>query len=547
MANEIPIPGNLTRQQKEELARLLAEKERRQRRNQARESYLSYVEYVHRGRWLLSDHLIYVCTEIERFIYNTTGHPYDILILQMPPQHGKSMSTTETLPSWFLGKWPQKKVIEVSYNETFAQKFGRRNREKIREYGQDLFNIALSKNKDSNEEFELDNNIGGMISRGIMSGVTGNPANLIIIDDPIKNREEADSETTREKHWDEWQNSIKTRLAAGGKVIVIMTRWHEDDLAGRIIANEKNVTVINLPCEAEENDPLGRSIGDALFPEIGKDKKWLTEFKDGYLRDPNGGGQRAWLALYQGRPSAQEGNMLKRHWWNYWKPKDVNLPPVTLKMPDGTLIHKEAIELPDNFDLMLQSWDMTFKDSDGTDFVAGGIWAANYARIFFLDCLYERLDFVKTIEAVLAMTQKWPKAITKLIEDKANGPAVISMLRQKVPGLIPIQPEGSKTSRASAVSPLIEAGDVYIPHPMIAPWVNKFVDQCASFPNAANDDYVDQMSQALNRLMFTILGGGSVFEPGAGGDRRNPNNMTIDQWAEREDEDDDGDDRPGFY
>ena len=414
------------------------------------------------------------------------------------------MSTTETLPSWYLGKWPEKRVIEVSYNETFAQKFGRRNREKIKEYGEKLFGISISKGKDSNEEFELSNNIGGMISRGIMSGVTGNPANLIIIDDPIKNREEADSQTIREKHWDEWQNSIKTRLAAGAKVVVIMTRWHEDDLAGRIIANEENVAVINLPCEAEENDPLGREKGDPLFPEIGKDKNWLEPFKRSYINDPTveGGGNRAWLALFQGRPSAQEGNMLKRHWWRYWKPKGVDLPPVTVKLPNGEFVNIDAIELPDKFDRTLQSWDMTFKDSKGTDLVAGGVWGAKGASIFKLDLIYERMDFVATIQAFLTMTAKWPEVTMKLVEDKANGPAVISMLRLKVGGIIPVLPEGSKVARASAVSPLIEAQNVYLPHPLIAGWVNAFIDQCANFPNGVNDDLVDEMSQALKRFMY---------------------------------------------
>jgi len=517
----------------------------------ARQEYASYVEYVHRGRWIPAKHLLFVCAKIEQFIQEETGHPYDVLILQMPPQHGKSMSTTETLPSWYLGKWPERRVIEVSYNETFAQKFGRRNREKIKEYGEKLFDISISKGKDSNEEFELSNNVGGMISRGIMSGVTGNPANLIIIDDPIKNREEADSENTREKQWDEWQNSIKTRLAAGAKVIVIMTRWHEEDLAGKIIKSEKNTTVINLPCEAEENDPLGREIGDALFPEIGKDKEWLRQFKESYINDiagtaDGGGGPRAWLALFQGRPSSQTGNMLKRYWWRYWKPAGVDLSPVTVKGANGELINIEAIPLPKHFDYMLQSWDMTFKDSAGTDFVAGGVWGSYYADIFYLDQMYERMDFPTTCRALLSVTGKWPDASTKLIEDKANGPAVIAMLKHRVGGLIAVQPEGSKQARASAVSPLIEAGNVYLPHPMIAPWVNEFIEQCAGFPNAAHDDLVDQMSQALKRFMFIDSQGDSFL---AGDDpkrhHRGKQAQNFDAWPD--DDDDDEDRGAGFY
>jgi predicted phage terminase large subunit-like protein len=466
----------------------------------------------------------------------------------MPPQHGKSQSITETLPSWYLGKWPERRVIEVSYNETFAQRFGRRNRDKIKQYGESLFGITMSRGKDSNEEFELSNGVGGMISRGIMSGVTGNPANLIIIDDPIKNREEADSENNRAKQWDEWLNSIKTRTAAGAKVVVIMTRWHEDDLAGRIIKSEKNVTVINLPCEAEEDDPIGRDIGEALFPEIGKDESWLRQFKDSYTNDltgnmEGGGGPRAWLALFQGRPSSQTGNMLKRYWWRYWKPPGVDLPPVTVRGENNEILNIEAVPLPKTFDRMLQSWDLTFKDTKGTDLVAGGLWAVKWANIYKLDQYYERVDFPGTIRAIIAMTQKWPRATTKLVEDKANGPAVISMLRNRVGGLIPVQPEGSKAARASAVTPLMEAGNVYLPHPMIAPWVNGYIEQCAGFPNAAHDDLVDETSQALKRFMF-LDSQGEGFLAGAN-DKSRRYDFTTE--AGRDDDDDEQGEGNSFY
>lgn len=478
---------------------ILREMQRRQRKRK----YSNYVNYVHKGRWIPGKHLLFICDKVQEFIEAYTGHPYDILIIQMPPQHGKSMCVTETLPSWFLGRWPEKRVIEASYSESFAQTFGRRTRDKISEFGKEIFDVELSKDKNSNEEFEMSNKIGGMISRGIMSGITGKPAELIIIDDPIKNREEADSENNRDKQWDEWQNSIKTRCAAGAKVIVIMTRWHEDDLAGRLKIAEKDVvTLINIPCEAEENDPLGRQPGEALFPEIGKDNNWLRQYKQSYINDPNNGGIRAWLALFQGRPSAQEGSIFKRHWWKYWKPKGVELPPVSVKFPDGHVELIEAVEIPDKFDRELQSWDMTFKDSDGTDLVAGGVWGCKGANIYKRDLLYERLDFVGTIRAFETMCQKWPEITMKLVEDKANGPAVISMLSNRIGGIIPVQPEGSKVARASAVSIMCESGNVYLPHPMLFPWVNTFIEQLAKFPNDVHDDMVDETSQALKRLMY---------------------------------------------
>jgi predicted phage terminase large subunit-like protein len=469
---------------------------------------LKYCIYVHKDKWIPAKHLVYVCGIVEKFIngtlYNDQGYKVKILVIQMPPQHGKSQSVTETLPSYFLGKYPDKRVIEVSYGDELARKFGRANKKKIEEFGKKLFDIELNKTRKSDNEFEINGHTGSMISRGIMAGITGQPADLIIVDDPIKNRQEADSETYRSRLWEEWISSIKTRLSSDGLVILIQTRWHEADLAGMIITNEKGVYVINLPCEAEENDLIGRTPGDALFPEIGKDRVWKDSFKDSYVNDPKieGGGLRAWIALFQGHPSAQEGNMLKRHWWKYWKPKGVDLPPVTVKLPNGEFENIYAIELPSTFDRQLQSWDMTFKDSNGTDFVAGGIWGNRGANIYFLDRIYDRMDFVATIQAFLTLTKKWPNVLTKLVEDSANGPAVISMLRNKVGGIIAVLPEGSKVARASAVSPLIEAGNVYIPHPQICPWVNEFIEQCATFPNGVRDDLVDQMSQALKRFMY---------------------------------------------
>lgn len=474
------------------------------RQEWARRIYWRYVEYVHEGRWIPSRHLIYICDRVQALIEDRLDK--QILVLQMPPQHGKSQSITETLPSWYLGKFPERRVIEASYGEDLAQRFGRRNKEKIERFGKQLFGIELSKKTASATEFELSNGIGSMISRGIMSGITGQPADLIIIDDPIKNRQEADSETYRERLWEEWLNSLKTRLSASGKVILIMTRWHEDDLAGRIIKEEgEKVEVINLPCEAEENDLLGRIPGESLFPEIGKDNEWLKQFKYSYINDSSGGGLRAWLALFQGRPTAQEGNMLKRHWWKYWKPKGMDLPPVTVKMPNGELMNVYAEELPDYFDEQLQSWDCTFKDEKDNDFVCGQVWGRRLANYYLLDLHNDRMDIVQTIKAILIYTTKWPQTLMKLVEDKANGPAVIQLLRTRIPGLIAVTPEGGKIARASAVSTAIESGNVYIPHPALYPWVNQFLEQCSSFPQGKNDDMVDAMTQALNKLIYRVF------------------------------------------
>lgn len=442
------------------------------RKELARREYKSYVEYVHEGRWMHGKAVDYICDQVQEFIEHKTDKPYDILILSMPPQHGKSMTITETLPSWYLGKNPYNRVIEISYSEDFAQLFGRRNKQKIEQVGESLFNIKVAKTPNTNTEFELESTNGGMISRGILSGITGRPCNLMIIDDPIKNRKEADSETYRKSLIDEWLNSFKTRLAVGAKVIVIQTRWHENDLAGYIITNEKDVKIINLPCEAEENDLLGRNVGEALAPEIGKDINWLQQFKAGYITTE---GQRTWLALFQGRPTAAEGNLFKREWWRYYKKAE--LPPMIVE----TL-----------------SIDATFKDKDTSDFVAIQVWGKRGADYYLIDRIKARMDFIATIIAIQAMIKKHPKITYKFIEDKANGSAIISVLKSKIDGIIAIEPEGGKVARANAVSYLIEGGNVYLPED--EEWVEDFVDEWSKFPNAQHDDEVDAGTQALNKL-----------------------------------------------
>jgi predicted phage terminase large subunit-like protein len=435
----------------------------------ARRSYADYCIYSHEGRWILGKHLKYICSKVEDLIYRRIKQ--NILIISMPPQHGKSQAVTETLPSWYLGKWPHKRVIEVSYGDDLARRFGRRNKQKINDFGKELFNIELAANSRSDTEFEIAEHKGSMISRGIMAGITGQPGDLIIIDDPIKNKQEAESETYRERIWEEFLNSILTRLSADGIIILIMTRWHEDDLAGRILTNMPDKALeINIPLEAEENDILGREVGDPLFPEIGKDKQWLEDFKQNYQTQE---GTRAWMALMQGRPTAQEGNLIKRSWWKYYE----QLPQITYK---------------------IISVDATFKNLEDNDFVVIQAWGKAGPNYYLVDQVRARMSFTETLKALRAFNSKHKSRIAIYIEDKANGSAIIDVLSQKISGIIAYQPKDSKVVRAQSVMPLIEAGNVYLPK--YAAFTNDFVEECASFPNGANDDQVDGLSMGLTML-----------------------------------------------
>lgn len=457
----------------EAVARLKAELARREL---ARRDYGEYLAYVHGPSWVRTRMSAFIAKEVQHFLEEDTGHAYDVLVIETPPQHGKSMTVTETLPSWYLGRHPERRVIIASYDSEFAERFCRRNKEKVKAYGLNLFGILVGR-VDRSQEFELAKAKGRLISRGLMSGITGNPANLVIIDDPVKNRQEADSPTYRARVWEEWQASIKSRLTAGGKVIVIMTPWHEDDFAARLLAQEPNVRLLRLPVEAEADDPLGRCIGSPLCPELGKGKQWLADFKAGYIADPLGG-QRAWQALYQCSPRAEEGNLIRREWWKEYDPSTVR-----------------------QFGTEVISVDAAFKDGDDNDFVAIQVWGKLGEDYYLRYSLCKHLDFPATLSAIRMVRLLYPAARTVLIEDKANGSAIIQTLQREM-YCIPVNPLGGKVARVNAIAPAIESGHVFIPMFAKAPWVADFVDQFAAFPSGAHDDMVDAASQALNRLIY---------------------------------------------
>lgn len=435
--------------------------------------YSEYCRYVHRGTWKKTKVHKFLCDYVQNFVETPTDKPYEILAIHMPPQHGKSKTITETLPSWYLGRHPDHSIIEISYSEDFAKKFGRRNRAKISEFGKELFGIELAKDSSSASQFEIQGHQGGMLSRGIGTAITGNPCHLMIIDDPIKNKSEAYSPTFRDRIYDEWVNTFRSRLQAHAKIIIIMTRWHEDDLVGRLLEEEKNIRYLRIPCECESSeDLLGREIGDALCPELGKDRIWLHQFKETMISKE---GSLAWNALYQGRPTAQEGNMIQRDWWQYYD------------------------ELPE-----IAEWVMTvdaaFKDEAQNDYVAIQVWGKTNANMYLIDAVKKHLNFPNTVLEIRRLRGMYDKCKITLIEDKANGSAIITMLRSEMTGVIPIEPNGNKVSRVQAILGAIESGNVYLPHGK--KFTEDFINECSSFPNGAHDDQVDAMSQALNRLIY---------------------------------------------
>lgn len=432
-------------------------------RDLAVKDYAFYLKYVHRGLFVPAAHHFLIAEKLEGIMQGRIKK----LMIFMPARHGKSMSVTESFPSYFLGRNPKKRVIAVSYGDSLARSFGRKNRQKLDEYGQELFNVQLAADNASVQDWAT-NKGGGMLSVGIGAGITGRGADLLLLDDVIKNREEANSEVIRNKIYDEYQSSLLTRLHYGGAIILIMTRWHEDDLAGRILAKEDGWEVLSLPAEAEENDPLGREIGEPLWEAGGYGKEWIAERKIAL-------GSQAWNSIYQQRPSAAEGNIIKREWIKYYK------------------------QLPPSFDEMLISVDASFKGNTNSDYCVLTVWGKRKAEKYLVDMVRDRMNFPSTVAALRSLVAKHPKAAAKLIEDKANGSAIIDFLKQEISGIIPITPKESKEARLSAISPEFESGSVFFPDPTICSWIGDCVEELVSFPNAKHDDFCDSTSQALQR------------------------------------------------
>lgn len=410
------------------------------------------------------------------------------LIISMPPRHGKSWLVSRAFASWYLGRNPTRYIIACSHTQDLATDFGREVRNDMADPRFRAFFPGSGVRPDSSSAARFHTPKGGVyFGVGVGGPITGRGAHLLLIDDPIKNREEADSPVVREKLKAWFRSTAYTRLMKTGAVVIVQTRWHEDDLAGFVqkeMAHE-GWEVLNLPaiCDTED-DALGREIGEALWPHP------VTPTSEHYFdiesleRIRLAVGEREWNSLYQGRPAPAEGGTFKRAWM---EKRYAETPAEKLKQCE----------------MVIQSWDFNFKDTKKADFAVGQVWGARGANRFLLDQVRARLTFTGAIDALLAMREKWPLATAILVEDKANGIAVIDTLREHVPGIIAVEPHGSKEARAAAVTPLWRAGNIWLPEKHHAPWIEAFVEEHASFPNGTNDDQVDAQTQALKYMHET--------------------------------------------
>lgn len=402
----------------------------------------------------------------------------------MPPRHGKSQLATKLFPAYYLYRHPEKWVGINSYAAELAYTFSRANRDAYREMGGSFKDDANAvKNWETTEG-------GGCWAAGVGGPITGKGFSLGIIDDPLKNAEEAFSDRIRTKQKDWYGSTFYTRAEADGAIVVIQTRWHEDDLSGYLLSQEneddepESWHIVNFEAIKEEAEfklpdtctieSDWRKPGEPLCPERFSLQKLLKIARKV--------GTLFWNALYQQRPSSLEGDLFKRSWWKFYQ------------------------QQPARFDQIILSWDCAFKETSKSDYVVGQVWGQSEGAFYLLDQIRARMDINATLTAIETLSAKYPQAFAKLVEDKANGSAVIDLLKRRIPGMIAIEPEGGKIVRATAVAPFAEAGNVFLPHASIAPWVHDFIEEFAAFPNAVNDDQVDACSQALNWLAMNAGG-----------------------------------------
>lgn len=442
---------------------------------------------AHFTRYTQEDYLMgwcheLICQKLDQFLDDVINQKSPRLIIAMPPRSGKSELASRKFPAYAFGKYPNINIIGTSYSADLASRINRDVQrimdsseyakifQEVQLSGKNIRSVAGSFLRNS-DIFEIVNHKGSYRSSGVGGGITGMGGDILIIDDPFKDRAEADSQTIRVKVWDWYTSTLYTRKSPGAGIIVIATRWHVDDLTGRLIERSKSGEgdqweVINLPAIAI-SDEEHRRIGEALHPE----RYPLEEL----LKIKIAIGSRDWEALYQQNPTVPGGTIFKEEWITYYDPTD----------------------LPEKFDDVSFSWDLNFKQGSDLDFVVGQVWGRYQASYYLLDQYRGRIGFVDTLEQFRKLSENYPNALVKYVEEKANGAALIDSLKKEISGIIPINPDRSKEARAYAVTPLFEAKNIYLPNPKWCDWAQGYVDELLAFPNVAHDDQVDATTQYL--------------------------------------------------
>jgi len=436
--------------------------------SKARGSLLEYAKHIYPG-YKDPAHIKLIAKNLEALEKNEINR----LAVFMPPRHGKSMLCSEFFPAWYLGNNPNEFVIQSTYAQELADDFGRKVRNQIAspDFNSVFPQVGLRSDSSSAKRFHTMQ--GGTYSAvGAGGAITGRGAHLLIIDDPIKGREDAESETQR-RNLVEWYKSVAyTRLQPGGKIIIIQTRWHQDDLAGHILnESAEDWKVLDLPAVDSKNQ--------ALWPEA-YSKEDLDKIKATV-------GQRVWQALYQQQPSNDEGSIIKREWWNIYEEE---------KIPTLSYV--------------LQSYDTAFSTKSSADFSACTTWGVfnardesnqPYAAAILLDAWKERLEYPDLRKRAQESYEEW-KPDQVLIEQRASGQSLIQDMRRSGVPVVTFNPDRDKVSRTHSIAPMFEGGLVFT---LDEDWTKSVLDESGSFPYGKHDDIHDTCVQALMRIRDGFL------------------------------------------
>lgn len=412
------------------------------------------------------------------------------LIINIPTRYMKSTLVSVDWPVWEWLRIPNQKWMFSSYSNSLSVKHSLLRRRILESaWFAERWGHIIQMDPRHNQQDDYGNTAGGsMFSTSMTGASTGLGGNRLVIDDPV-DPEQAHSRVQRDTANREFDQKFYNRLddKKKGAIVIVMQRVHEEDLTGHVtglmdsdlnsyLIKSGEWLVLRVPAEAEQTE----EIQFPLHPEfnfIRKEGDLLWESREGAPQIANARRVMGWgySGQYQQRPSSEAGNIIKRSWIRYYK------------------------TLPLRFDYWLQAWDMSFNDKETSAYVCGGVLALKGAEIYLVDWIMERMDLPTTIRAVLNMSRNWPRCRVKLVEQAANGEAVVQTLRKKIPGLVLISPKGSKESRLYAVQPMFEAGNVLFPDPSLRSDVKGVLDQLCTFPASTYKDFVDMLAHGLNR------------------------------------------------